>query len=167
MEKAHADSEVTPPPPPREAAVPAAGRNCHAPVAGHRIDDLWKLHALINTTYIQPCRLQFQLHDINSHLGQPQPTPLWCSWGTQVGSVLSLCGILGRLGFHGPYQIPCAGMSPRGNVWHPEGTGSSCAMTGGSCQLNTAMPQFIWIKNKSPVSHRASGTLSLERQNGF
>lgn len=79
----------------------------------------------------------------------------------------SLCGILGRLGFHGPYQIPCAGMSPRGNVWHTEGTGSSCAMTGRSLQLNTAMPQFIWIKNKSPVSHRASGTLSLERQNVF
>lgn len=123
--------------------------------------------ALPSDTYVQPRRLQRQLRDIDSHLGQPQPAPPGCSWGTRVGTALSLRGILGRLGFHWPNKNPCAGTAPTGNIWCMEGTGSSCTRTGGSPQLDTAVCQFIWIKNQSPVSHRGLGNTRCKRTECF
>lgn len=115
----------------------------------HGADGLWELTALPSDTYLQPHKLQCQLRDTWGSLSPPPR----CSWGTRVGTALSLCGILGRLGFHWPNKNPCAGMTPTGNIWCMEGTGSSCTRTGGSPQLDTAVCQFIWIKNETPVSH--------------
>lgn len=75
------------------------------------------MHALPRDTYVQPHRLQFQLRDTDSHLGQPQPTLPRCSWGTGVGTALCLRGILRRSGFRWPYKKPCAGTSLTGNIW--------------------------------------------------
>lgn len=99
--------------------------------------------------------------------GSLSPPPPGCSWGTRVGTALSLRGILGRLGFHWPNKNPCAGTAPTGNIWCMEGTGSSCTRTGGSPQLDTAVCQFIWIKNQSPVSHRGLGNTRCKRTECF